>query len=139
MLRVEAMTERMGHDVIGHHPLMPGVSKTAQAFIATRCLEDSLHVTHDDNPFVRMQDTDADGFTGPQHPMGWPSHQRFAAGYLFRKPRLAPIRLARACPPRPYAALGKGVDPFAKLHRGPYRLLELAAQHLANLLVFLVG
>jgi hypothetical protein len=26
------------------HPSVPGVSKTAQAFIATRCLEDSLHV-----------------------------------------------------------------------------------------------
>src|SRR5947209_17971572 len=44
MLRVEAMTERMGHDVVGHHPLMPGVSKTAQAVVATRRLEDSLHV-----------------------------------------------------------------------------------------------
>jgi len=38
------MAERMGHDVIGHHPLVPGVSKTAQAVVATRCLEDSLHV-----------------------------------------------------------------------------------------------
>src|SRR5262245_53305110 len=53
---VEAVAERMGHDVVGHHPLMPGVSKTAQAFIATRCLEDSLHVTHDDNHFVLMQE-----------------------------------------------------------------------------------
>ena len=44
MLGVEAMAERMGHDVVGHHPLMPGVSKTAQAVVATRCLEDSLHV-----------------------------------------------------------------------------------------------
>jgi len=81
-MQVEAMAERMGHDVIGHHPLMPGVSKTAQAFIATRCLENSLHVTHDDNPFVPVQDT-AGGFTGPQHPMGWPSHRRFAAGPSF--------------------------------------------------------
>ena len=37
------MAERMGHDVVGHHPLMPGVSETAQTFVATRCLEDSLH------------------------------------------------------------------------------------------------
>src|SRR6266567_6821079 len=41
---VEAMAERMGHNVVGHHPLMPGVSKSAQAVVATRCLEDSLHV-----------------------------------------------------------------------------------------------
>ena len=44
MLRVEAMTEGVGHNVVGHHPLMPGVSKTTQAVLATRCLEDSLHV-----------------------------------------------------------------------------------------------
>jgi len=44
MLGVEAMAKRMGHDVVGHHPIMPGVSKTAQAFVATHCLEDSLHV-----------------------------------------------------------------------------------------------
>jgi hypothetical protein len=47
MLRVEAMAERMRHDVVGHHPFMPSASKAAQAFIATRCLEHSLHVTHD--------------------------------------------------------------------------------------------
>jgi hypothetical protein len=34
----------MGHDVVRHHALMPGVSKTAQAVGAARCLEDSLHV-----------------------------------------------------------------------------------------------
>jgi hypothetical protein len=45
MLWVEAMAERMGYDVVGHHPLMPGVSKTTQAFVATRCLEDRLHVS----------------------------------------------------------------------------------------------
>jgi hypothetical protein len=44
MLRMEAMAERMGHDVVGHHPFMPGVSKTSQAVPATRCLEDRLHV-----------------------------------------------------------------------------------------------
>ncbi len=38
------MAERMGHYVVGRHPLMPGVSKTAQAVVATRCLEYSLHV-----------------------------------------------------------------------------------------------
>lgn len=37
------MAERMGHDVVGYHPIMPGVSKTAQSFVATRCVEDSLH------------------------------------------------------------------------------------------------
>jgi hypothetical protein len=44
MLGVEAMAERMGHNVVGHHPLMPGASKTTQAVVATRCLEDSLHI-----------------------------------------------------------------------------------------------
>jgi len=44
MLRVEAMAERMRYDVVRHHPLMPGVSQTAQAFVVARCLEDSLHV-----------------------------------------------------------------------------------------------
>ena len=44
MLGVEAMAERMGHDVVDHHPLMPGVSKTTQAVVPTRCLEDSLHL-----------------------------------------------------------------------------------------------
>ena len=44
VLGVEAMAERMGHEVVGHHPLMPGVSKTAQAVVAAGCLEDSLHV-----------------------------------------------------------------------------------------------
>src|SRR5215468_12379145 len=41
---VQAMAKRMGHNVVGHHPIMPGVSKAAKAFAATRCLEDSLHV-----------------------------------------------------------------------------------------------
>ena len=44
MLGVEAVAERMGHNVIGHDPLMPGGGKTAQAVVATRCFEDSLHV-----------------------------------------------------------------------------------------------
>jgi len=35
--------------------------------------------------------------------------------------------------------LGKGLDPFAKLCGGTRCFLELAAQHLANFLVFLVG
>src|SRR5262249_12624940 len=43
VLWMEAMAERMGHDLVGHHPLMPGLSKTAQAFAATYSLEDSLH------------------------------------------------------------------------------------------------
>jgi hypothetical protein len=37
---MEAMAKRMGHDVVGHHPFVPGESKTAQAFGATRCFED---------------------------------------------------------------------------------------------------
>jgi hypothetical protein len=43
MLGVEAVAERMGDHVVGHHPTMPGVGKTAQAVVATRRLEDSLH------------------------------------------------------------------------------------------------
>src|SRR5262249_54098492 len=33
---------RRSHDVVGHHPVMPGVSKTSKAFIATCCL-DGVH------------------------------------------------------------------------------------------------
>jgi hypothetical protein len=40
---VEAVAERMGDHVVGHHPTMPGVGKTAQAVVATRRLEDGLH------------------------------------------------------------------------------------------------
>ena len=29
---VEAMAERMGHHLIGHHPVMPGLGKTAKSF-----------------------------------------------------------------------------------------------------------
>ena len=35
----------MGDHVVGHHPTMPGVRKTAQAVVATRRLEDSLHAS----------------------------------------------------------------------------------------------
>jgi hypothetical protein len=45
MLGVEAMTERMADDVVGHHPTMPGVGKAAQAVVATRRFEDSLHAS----------------------------------------------------------------------------------------------
>jgi hypothetical protein len=43
MLGVEAVAERMSDHVVGHHPTMPGVGKTAQAIIATRSLEDCSH------------------------------------------------------------------------------------------------
>ena len=43
MLRIEAVTERMADHVVGHHPMMPGFRKTAQAVHSTRRLEDSLH------------------------------------------------------------------------------------------------
>ena len=45
MLGVEAVAERMGDHVVGHHPTMPGVGKTAQAVVATCRLEDSLHAS----------------------------------------------------------------------------------------------
>jgi hypothetical protein len=40
---VKAVAERMGHHLVGHHRTMPGVSKPAQAVVATRRLEDGLH------------------------------------------------------------------------------------------------
>src|SRR5215475_10979084 len=43
MLRVEAVAECMGNHLVVHYPTMPGVGKTPQAVVATRCLEDSLH------------------------------------------------------------------------------------------------
>src|SRR5271155_2752196 len=45
MLGVEAVAERMGDHVVGHHSTMPGVGKTAQAVVTTRRLEDSLHAS----------------------------------------------------------------------------------------------
>src|SRR5229473_2040134 len=45
MLGVEAVAERMGDLVVGHHPTMPGVGKTPQAVVATGRLEDSLHAS----------------------------------------------------------------------------------------------
>lgn len=38
------MAERMRYDLIGHYTRVPGVSKAAQPFLATRCFEDSLHI-----------------------------------------------------------------------------------------------
>src|SRR5689334_7811910 len=43
MLRVEAVAERRGDHVVGHHPTMPGVCKRAQAVVAARRLENTLH------------------------------------------------------------------------------------------------
>ena len=45
MLGVEAVAERMTDHLVDHHPTMPGVGKTAQAVVATRRLEDSLHAS----------------------------------------------------------------------------------------------
>jgi hypothetical protein len=42
---MEAMTERMGYHVVGHHSPMPGAGKIAQALVATCRLEDSLHAS----------------------------------------------------------------------------------------------
>jgi len=66
---MQAMAKRMGHNVVGHHPIMPGGSKAAQAFAVTRCLEDSLNVPDDDNPFVPMQDTAAADSPQPRDPV----------------------------------------------------------------------
>jgi len=38
---METVSERMVDHIVGHHPVMPGVGKTAQAVNSTRCLEDN--------------------------------------------------------------------------------------------------
>src|SRR6516165_558998 len=43
MLGVEAVAERMGDHIVGHHPTMPGAGKTAHSVHSTRRLEDCLH------------------------------------------------------------------------------------------------
>jgi hypothetical protein len=45
MLRMEAVAERMGDHVVGHHPPMPSAGKMAQAVVATCRLEDSWHTS----------------------------------------------------------------------------------------------
>jgi hypothetical protein len=70
MLGVEAMAERMGHDVVCHHPIMPGVSKTAQPFVATRCLEDSLHAPMMTILSWLCKTLTPAGSLGPRHPIG---------------------------------------------------------------------
>jgi hypothetical protein len=45
MLRMETVAERMADRIVGHHPMMPGVGKTAQTVNSTRCLEDTAHAT----------------------------------------------------------------------------------------------
>jgi hypothetical protein len=42
---MEAVAERMGYHVVGHHPPMPGAGKIAQALVATCRLEDGLHAS----------------------------------------------------------------------------------------------
>jgi hypothetical protein len=42
---VEAVAEGMADHVVGHHSTMPGVRKAAQAVVATRRFEDSLHAS----------------------------------------------------------------------------------------------
>ena len=55
VLRVEAVSERMANYLIGHHPTMPGVGKTAQALRAT-CPQRLFAYLHDDNAPVATQD-----------------------------------------------------------------------------------
>src|SRR5216684_5465909 len=45
MLGVEAVAEGMADHVVGHHSTMPGIGKAAQAVVATRRFEDSLHAS----------------------------------------------------------------------------------------------
>jgi hypothetical protein len=43
MLGVKAVAEGVRDHLIGDHPTMPGIGKTAQTFCTTRSLEDRLH------------------------------------------------------------------------------------------------
>jgi hypothetical protein len=52
---MEAMAERMGHDLVRHHPTMPSVSKTPQAVNTTCRFEDSLHFLHDNKTIPSVQ------------------------------------------------------------------------------------
>ena len=45
MLGVEAVAERMADHIVGYHPAMPGDGKAAQAFVATRRLENRLQAS----------------------------------------------------------------------------------------------
>ena len=56
MLGMEAVAESVSDYLVGHHPMMPGGGKPAQAIVATRCLEDSLHTSHNGNQCESLQD-----------------------------------------------------------------------------------
>jgi hypothetical protein len=45
VLGVEAMAERMGDYVVGHHAIMPGSGQPTQSVHSARRLEDSLHAS----------------------------------------------------------------------------------------------
>jgi hypothetical protein len=45
MLGMETVAERMADHIVGHHPVMPGVGKSAQTVNCTRSLEDTAHAT----------------------------------------------------------------------------------------------
>ena len=64
MLGVEAVAEGMGDHGVGHHPTMPGLGKTAQAVVATRRLENSLHAS------IMRQSSLAFRKTMPRHLIG---------------------------------------------------------------------
>jgi hypothetical protein len=43
MIGSEAVAERMGDDLIGHHPAMPCLGKTPYSVVTSNCLENGLH------------------------------------------------------------------------------------------------
>jgi hypothetical protein len=55
MLGVEAVAEGMADYGVGHHPMMPGVSKTAQPVHSTHRLENSLHVPMMTNRYLEIK------------------------------------------------------------------------------------
>ena len=83
MLGVEAVAERMADHVVGHHPTMPGAGKAAQAVVATRRLENSLHASIMTIVLLSLQDdgrgefSDFGHWTGTQHA----GHQNLPAGH----------------------------------------------------------
>jgi hypothetical protein len=72
---------------------MPGMSKTAQAIVATRCLEDSLHVPMMTIPSCLCKTLTLASSRGLRHPMGrliWlpVCHPRFSDGRFLDSDRI---------------------------------------------------
>src|SRR5262245_47163319 len=76
MLRMEAVAECMGDHVVSHHPMMPGLGKTAQAVVAARRLEESLHASIMTVPPCLCKTMALARSVGPRHPSGLAESRR---------------------------------------------------------------